>query len=133
MHNILKSIGAVLAGLFGVVILSFCTDYLLQAIGLLPPPSIESRYVTWVLLLTLSYRIAYTVLGGYVTAWLAPNNPMMHVWILAGITLLGGILGVMTTLSGWTEQPLWYSLVIAISTVMAVWLGGWLRQSQTRK
>ena len=34
-----------------------------------------------------AYRCVYTVLAGYITARLAPRNPMRHVWVLAFIGL----------------------------------------------
>ena len=37
-------------------------------------------------LLALWYRILYTILGGYITAALAPHSPMRHV-------VIGGVIG----------------------------------------
>lgn len=123
MKDVLKSIGAVVAGFAAVVILSTATDFALESIGIFPPILPGTSYVTWMLAVALAYRIAYTVLGGYATAWLAPKNKMTHVWVLAGIGQLGGIWGV---IAGWNLSAHWYPIAIALAAIPGVWLGGWL-------
>jgi len=88
-----KSIGAVLAGFLIVVILSIATDTILEKAGIFPPPT-EGLFVTWMLALAFAYRTVYTVLGGYVTAALAPANPTKHVMILGIIGTVMGCLGI---------------------------------------
>lgn len=127
MKSFLKSAGAVVAGFAVVVVLSTLTDFILESAGILPPVSEQGLYVTWMLALALAYRIAYTVLGGYVTAWLAPSSPNKHVWILAGIGQLGGIAGV---IAGWNLSSHWYPIAIAVTAIPCVLLGGWLRTRQ---
>ena len=84
--NILKSIWGVAAGFLTVDVLSTGTDWVLETIGIFPPPSDQVLFVPWwMLMLALIYNTAYTVLGGYVTAALAPSNRMRHVVILAKI------------------------------------------------
>lgn len=119
----LKSIGAVVAGFLTAVVLSMSTDKALEAIGIFPPPT-EGLFITWMLALALFYRTVYTVLGGYVTAVLSPQSPMKHVWILAIIGQLGGIMGV---IAGWNLSQHWYPIAIAVLAIPSVWLGGWLR------
>lgn len=119
----IKSIGAVIAGFLVVVILSTVTDKILEAVGIFPPPT-EGLFITWMLVLALVYRTAYTVLGGYVTAWLAPQNRMKHVWALAILGQLGGIMGV---IAGWNLSQHWYPIALAVLAIPSVWLGGWLR------
>jgi hypothetical protein len=74
-------------------------------------------------LLALTYRIVYTVLGGYVTARLAPHAPMRHVWVLAVIGLVIGSLGAVATIP-MNLGPAWYPIAIAITAVPCTWLGG---------
>ncbi len=107
-----------------MVVFSVGTDALLEGIGILPPPSEMGLFVPWMLALALAYRTAYTVLGGYVTAWLAPQNPMKHVWVLAVLGQLGGIAGV---IAGWNLSAHWYPIALALLAIPSVWLGGWLR------
>lgn len=89
----LKSIWAVVAGFLTVVVLSIGTDTILEKTGIFPPIA-EGLFITWMLALALFYRTLYTILGGYVTAWLAPQNAMKHMWVLAILGQRGGIAGV---------------------------------------
>ena len=76
MNSTLKSIWAVVAGILIGATLSIGTDFILESLGVFPPIT-EGLFVTWMLALALFYRCAYTVLSGYVTAKLAPQNPMV--------------------------------------------------------
>jgi hypothetical protein len=111
------------AGFLTVVVLSMGTDAALEHLGIFPPVS-DGLFVTWMLALALAYRTAYTVLGGYVTARLAPQNPMKHVWVLAVLGQIGGIAGVV---GGWNLSAHWYPIAIAVLAIPSVWLGGWLQ------
>lgn len=122
--NILKSIGAVVAGFLTVVLLSIGTDWVVEHLGIFPPPSAEGLYITWMLVLALAYRTIFTVAGGYVTAWLAPSNPMRLVIILGILGTLGGIGGV---IGGWNLSAHWYPIAIAVLAFPSVWVGGKLR------
>ena len=122
--SFLKSAGAVVAGFLTVVVLSTGTDAILEAAGIFPPASDAGLFVTWMLAVALAYRTVYTVLGGYVTAWLAPQNPMKHVWVLAILGQLGGIAGV---IAGWNLSSHWYPIAIAVLAIPSVWLGGRLK------
>lgn len=123
----IKSIIAVVAGFLTVVLLSIGTDKVLESTGIFPPPSDMGLFVPWMLALALLYRTIYTVAGGYVTAMLAPQNPMKHVWVLAILGQIGGIAGVV---AGWNLSAHWYPIAIAVLAIPSVWIGGWLR---TRK
>ncbi|MES2007098.1 MAG: hypothetical protein V4436_03245 [Patescibacteria group bacterium] len=119
--NILKSIGAVLAGFLTVVILSTGTDFVVEAAGIFPPPSAEGLYVTWMLALALLYRTIFTVAGGYITAMLAPKRKMLHVNILGFLGTLGGLAGVA---AGWNLSAHWYPIALAVLAFPSVWAGG---------
>jgi len=116
----LKSIWAVLAGILVNVVLSTGTDTILEQTGIFPSFG-QGIYVTWMLALALSYRLVYTVLGGYVTAKLAPANPMKHVTILASIGLVLGIVGIFV---GWDLSEHWYPIALAATAFPATWYGG---------
>ena len=120
----LKKIGAVLAGFITVVILSTLTDAVLERLGVFPPPT-GGLFVTWMLLLAFIYRSVYTVLGGYVTAMLAPEKPASLVTILGVIGTLAGIGGVV---AGWNLSAHWYPIALAITAFPLVWLGGMLKK-----
>ena len=123
--NILKSIGAVLAGFITVVVLSTLTDFVMESIGVLPPVSDQGLFVTWMLVLALAYRSVYTILGGYITSYLAPEHNRRNVKILA---VLGFIAGVGGVIGGWNLSAHWYPIALAVTGPLFVLLGGRLQQ-----
>lgn len=119
--NLLKSIGAVLAGFITVAVLSILTDTILETLGVFPPMTRPEAYVTWMLVVALLYRSIYTVAGGYVTAKLARNKPMCHVWWLMGI---GGASGTVGAIAAWGLGNHWYPVLIAVTGPICIWVGG---------
>ena len=126
--NTLKSIWAVFAGILVNVILSTATDFVMEKLGIFPPPS-KGLFITWMLVLALAYRMIYTVLGGYVTAWVAPQNRMKHVWILGCIGIVLGSIGVVV---GWNLSQHWYPIALVVTAIPCTWLGGWLKTRSFR-
>lgn len=126
-RRILRSIVAVLAGLAAVFILSLGTDVVMHATGIYPPwlqPMAGSLFV-----LATAYRLIYGVLGGYITAWLAPDNPVKHAVALGVIGLILSIAGAVST---WNAGfgPRWYPLALVVTALPCSWLGGKLRALQ---
>jgi hypothetical protein len=78
-----KSVGAVLAGLLMVAVVSVGTDLVLHATGVFPPWG--QPVGSGVLLLATVYRTIYSVAGAYLTARLAPDRPMRHALALGGV------------------------------------------------
>lgn len=122
-NNMWKSIWSVVAGFLVVAILSTVMDSVMEAMHIFPPIG-YGVLSTQLLLLALSYRIAFTILGGYVTATLAPKNPMKHVVILGIIGTIAGIGGIF---AGWNLSAHWYPIAIALTGFPCVWLGGKLK------
>lgn len=122
-----RSIAAVFLGFLAVVVLSLGTDEIFHLLRVYPPWN-EPMYGAGLCLLALSYRVVYTVVGGYITAKLAPYFPMTHVWVLAGIGLFMGTLGAVTTIP-MHLGPAWYPIAIAVTTVPCTWLGGILHRA----
>ena len=120
----LKSIGAFFGGFLTVVVLSIATDVILETLGVFPNPN-EGLFITWMLILAFAYRSAYTVLGGFVTAKLAPKNPMKHVKTLGIIGTIAGIAGVV---AGWNLSQHWYPIAIAITAFPFTYWGGTLKK-----
>lgn len=127
MNSTLKSALAVIAGFLTVVILSVVTDTVLETAGIFPPPD-QGLFVTWMLLLAFGYRTLYNVLGGYLTARLAPANPVRHSIILGCIGTVAGIVGVIV---GWDLSQHWYPIALAVEAIPTCWLGGKLRERGT--
>lgn len=122
--NILKSIGAIVAGIITIVVLSTLTDFILEKLGIFPPPE-QGLFITWMLLLAFIYRSVYAVLGGYVTAALAPVNPMRHSIILGVIGTVVSIIGVF---AGWDLSEHWYPIALVLTSLPCTWLGAKLKR-----
>jgi len=119
-----RSIVAVLAGFLAVVALSTATDAVLHAARIYPPTE-QGLHDPLLALLAIAYRSAFTVLGGWVTAKLAPRAPLRHAGILGLLGLVAGTAGVVAT---WNLDlgPHWYPIALAVSGPALCWLGGLL-------
>jgi hypothetical protein len=126
--RVLRYVRALLGGFVAVVGLSMGTDALLQAAGIFPAVT-SGTFAPWMLGLALVYRSVYAVVGGYVTAMLAPKPSMRAVLVLALLGVLGGGAGVVAGLHG---PNLWYPVGIAVGAFPLTWLGGALRGKTPR-
>ena len=72
----------------------------------------------------LGYSFAAAIAGGYVTAWVAKDNPLIHALALALIVLL---LAALSAMQQRGMQPIWYQLLLVAITPAGVMLGGLLR------
>lgn len=130
--RILRSIGAVLAGVLLVFILSLGTDVLLHATGIFPPWFQPMSTPLWVL--ATAYRIVYGIAGGYLTARLAPDRPLGHALILGVVGLVLSIAGVVGTWNAGPEYgPRWYPIALVVTALPCAWLGGRLFVSKARR
>ena len=129
LRRVLRRIGAVLAGLLAVIILSIGTDMALHATGVFPPwgqPMSDALF-----LLATAYRTVHGVAGSYITARLAPDRPMQH-------ALAGGVVGLALSIAGavvtWNRGlgPHWYPLALVATAMPCAWVGGRLRLMQLR-
>ncbi|HWZ12386.1 MAG TPA: hypothetical protein VNX22_04535 [Acidobacteriaceae bacterium] len=126
-----RSIGAVLAGLLAIIVLSIGTDLVLEAIGVLPRfgQPVASR----LLLLATAYRAVYGVAGSYIAARLAPNRPMLNALALG---VVGVALSTAGALATWNKGPAfgphWYPLALIVIAMPCAWMGGILRSMQLR-
>lgn len=64
-------------------------------------------------------------MGGYITARLAPNQPMRHAWMLASIGFIAGIAGVVGyyVIGDAGLGPAWYAISIPVEAFPCVLLG----------
>jgi hypothetical protein len=121
MKQLLKSIGAVIAGFMTVVVLSIATDSIVEALGIFPGAAHPEAYKQWMLAVALFYRTIFTIFGGFVTAKLAPTKPMRHAVILG---ILGTIAGTLGAIAGWSLGNHWYPIALAALGLPSTWLGG---------
>jgi surface polysaccharide O-acyltransferase-like enzyme len=121
--HVLRSIGAVLAGLLVIVIVTTATDLALHATGVFPSAGEPMTNSLW--LLATAYRIVYGVAGSFIAARLAPNQPMRHALALGVVGLALSIVGaVMTWDRGPGFGPKWYPLALVVIAIPSAWLGG---------
>ncbi|CAG0993713.1 hypothetical protein METP3_02810 [Methanosarcinales archaeon] len=118
--NIFKSIGAILAGMVTGAVLSISTDFVLETTGIFPPPD-QGFFIWWMLVLALIYRGIYTVAAGYITATLAPNQPIRHAIILG---IIGVVVTVLGSITNWEKSHAWYPIALILITLPCTWLGG---------
>jgi hypothetical protein len=121
-RHLWRSTGAVFFGFIAVVVLSLGTDQVLHVLEVYPPWG-QPMYETGLVLLALSYRIVYAVVGSYIAARLAPRNPMRHALAL-------GVLGVVLSTAGAIATipmdlgPSWYPIALVLTALPCAWLGG---------
>lgn len=123
--NILKGIGAILAGIVFIILSHTGTDFVLENLGIFTPPD-QGLHITWMVVTATVYRSLYTIAGGYITAALAPNPSMQYVVILGVIGLVLGTIGAIVTIP-LKLGPAWYPIALAILALPCVFLGGKLK------
>lgn len=122
----LKSIVAILSGIMTIVLLSTGTDILLETLGIFPAPE-KGLSIPWMLMLALVYRCVYAVVGGYITAVLAPSHGTRHAIILGVIGIIVSLIGVIVA---WDLSPRWYPIALAVTALPCSWFGGKLRKEK---
>jgi hypothetical protein len=118
-----RSVGAVFLGFIVVVILSVGTDQVLHVLKVYPPWGVP-MWDPGLNLLALSYRIVYTILGGYIAAKFAPYAPMRHAISLGIVGLIPGVAGAVYGVTRGDLGPSWYPIALAIVGLPCCWLGG---------
>jgi hypothetical protein len=121
--RLLRSAAAIFVGFFSVAVLSLGTDQVLHVLEVYPPWG-EPMYDPGLNALALSYRILFTIAGGYITAILAPRSPMRHVAIVGVLGLLSGSAGAIVAIRMANLGPNWYPIALAVTGFPCVWLGG---------
>jgi MFS-type transporter involved in bile tolerance (Atg22 family) len=117
----LKSIGAVIAGLIFIGVTHSGTDAVLESAGVLPKGHL---YVsTGLILFVILYRALFSILGCYLTAVLAPKDPMKHSLILGGIGTLLSAVGAIAT-ADMNLGPAWYAWSLVVIALPVAWLAG---------
>ena len=128
--RIVKSTLAVLAGLIFIFISHSLADFILESTGVFPSPN-DGLHDTWMLLLALAYRVALSVAGCWLTAKLAPQDPMKHSLILGFIGVFLGAIGAAIA-AQMNLSPIWYPIALIALTLPCAWLGGKLATRNVR-
>lgn len=111
---VVRSIVAVMAGFFTVMVLGAAADVVLAN---------GSLYVK------LGYETAFTVLAGYITARIAARKPITHVVVMAGIVLVGRTLIALAT---WDVLPMWFNVGVLVLILPAATAGAMLSAVRSR-
>jgi len=128
-RNIPRSVLAIIIGFLAVAALSLGTDQILHVMKVYPPWGVP-MWDPALNALALGYRIIYTILGGWLTARLAPRNPMKHAIILGVIGLVPATIGAIVAING-NFGPSWYPIALAIVGLPCTWIGGVLHRRQS--
>jgi len=118
-----KSVWAVFAGVLFIVVVTTLVDIVLHMVGVFPPATqpLDERLAA----IATSYRVVISVAGAWLTAKLAPQNPMKHALILG---LVGVVLGFAGLLVTWNlgMGPKWYPVALVLLAIPQCWLGGFI-------
>jgi len=119
--KIFKSVGAVLAGFIFIGVTHSATDAILESTGVLPKGHL---YVSVPLILfVIFYRAVFIFAGCYITAKLAPKEPMKHSLILGVIGMILSAVGAIVT-SDMNIAPAWYGWSLVIIALPLAFLAG---------
>ena len=124
MHDGMKSVIALFAGLMAVILLSVATDSLVFGAAQAAPSG-------GLFLAATLYRSLYAVIGSFIAAQLAPGRPMLH-------ALLLGVLGMAIAIAGAilmpdAPGPRWYPVALIVTALPCAWLGGLLQREIARR
>ena|SRR5436190_20281167 len=125
-----RSVWAVVAGVLVIVVVTTLVDIALHATGVFPP--MDQPLSNRLALLATSYRIFIGVGAAWLTARLAPSNPMKHAMILGYVGVVLGLVGVLAT---WNRGlgPRWYPFALVVLAIPQCWAGGKIYEIQTAK
>lgn len=121
MTSTKRSVWALVAGILTVIILTTLVDLVLHAVRFYPAwdaPLNDLQSVVATL-----YRVVIGAAGAFLTAKLAPTNPMKHVLWLG---VLGTVLGTAGAVVTWNKGmgPHWYGIALAALAIPQSWIGG---------
>src|SRR5215510_14186194 len=122
-----RSVLAIVAGFLVVVVLSIGTDVVLHAAGIYP--ALGQRMSDGLFVLATVYRTLFGIVGSYITARLAPNQPMKHALIGAAI---GTVIATAGAVATWNKDlgPHWYPIALILTAFPTAWIGAKIRLSQ---
>jgi hypothetical protein len=118
-NTTLKSIGAILAGFALNTVLSGGTDFALDAAGVFNMEDVKANSNS-IILAVIIYRFIFSTVGCYLTAKLAPGNPMKHSIIL-GIT--GVVISILATAAMWDPAAAWYNISVILMLIPSAYIG----------
>jgi hypothetical protein len=118
-----RSIVAIVVGFVVTAALSLITDQVLHVLNVYPPWG-QPMYDPGLNALALAYRVVFTIFGCWLTARLAPRNPMLHVMILGSIGFVIASAGAIVSMTQYDLGPAWYPIALALTALPCAWIGG---------
>lgn len=120
-----KTVWAILAGILLIIVLTTLVDIALHMAGVYPP--VGQPINDSLALLATSYRCIIGIAGAMLTVRLAPEKPMKHAMILAGVGTILGFIGLAAT---WNKGlgPNWYPIALVVLAIPQCWAGARLYQ-----
>jgi uncharacterized membrane protein len=125
-----KSIWAVVAGVLFIIVVTTLVDIVLHVVKVFPP--MNQPINDGLAALATAYRIVISVAGAWLTARLAPDQPLRHAMFLGVVGLVLGLVGVVAT-SNLELGPRWYPIALAVLAIPQCWVGGKLFEMRSAK
>jgi hypothetical protein len=126
---VVRSIVAVAAGFFTVMVLSAAADV---TFGSLSPNAFDAQghsRADSALFTKLAYEALFALIAGYVTARIAVRRPFTHALVMGAFVLAGrAFIAVLT----WDVAPLWFNLGVLAVILPAALLGAKLSELRAR-
>lgn len=118
---------AVAAGFIVTGVLSTVTDSLMRGLHIFPPQG--DVMADHLFVVATIYRILFAVLGGYITAAMAPGGALVPVLVLGALGELAAFAGLVATWNAGAEYgPHWYPIVLVATAMPCVLTGLVLRR-----
>jgi len=76
------------------------------------------------MIVAVVYGVAFALLGGYVSGWIASRSPFIHGLIVAGMVALGAAISLIATVG---KAAIWSQVTALIAMAPAAAMGGYLR------
>jgi hypothetical protein len=129
----MRSVLAVLAGIATLTVTSFAIEAVADPLMMrMFPQALPNRAAIGQNLSATIFLFAYTALcvaaGGYVTAWIARQSPVLHAGVMGVVQVA---LTVWAMLSIRNEAPMRNWIGALVLTVPVAWFGGVIRARQT--
>jgi|GEM_PF-326784 len=120
--NIIRSIFAVLAGNFLWTVMWIGSNAIMSGVN---PSVYEGRVEdVGVLSLTILRSVIFSIIAGYLTAWIAQWGEIKHAVALGILQLTFGIV---VSAQTFNVLPMWYHIIFNLLLMPGNVLGGWLR------
>ena len=124
-----RSFGAVIAGALVVIVVTTIVDVVLHISGFYPPMG-QAISDTQAIVAT-AYRAVFGILGGWVTARIAPDRPMKHALALGYVGVALGLIGLAVT---WNKGfgPRWYPIALVVLAIPEALIGAKIYEARAR-